>query len=88
MATVRGRALFHVGVHAEEYGVVVRILKADNVHVRAERHLVHEVQLQRADTTFLDFFFAQTVENPFHITAMVHVMVQIKVAIAGAFRIN
>ena len=88
MAAVRGGALFHVGVHAEEYGVVVRILKADDVHVRAERHLVYKVQLQRTDAAFLDFFFAQAIENPFHVAAMVHMVIQIQVAIAGAFCIN
>ena len=45
VTAVCGGALFHVGVHAEEYRVVVRVLEADDVHVRAERYLVYEVQL-------------------------------------------
>ena len=43
MAAVRGGTLFHIGVHAEEYRVVVRVLETDDVHVRAERHLVYEI---------------------------------------------
>ena len=45
VAAVRGRALFHVGIHAEEYGVVVCVLESDDVHVGTQRNLVYEVQL-------------------------------------------
>ena len=88
VAAVRGRTLFHVGVHSEEYGVVVGVLEADDVHVRAERDLVHKVQLQRTYAPFLDFLLRKTVHDPVDIAAVVYMVVYIEVAVAGSFRIN
>ena len=83
MATVGGRALFHVGVHPEEYGVVVRVLESDDVDVGTERYLLYKVQLDGTDSAFLEFLLRKAVDNPVHVAAVVHVVVDVKVAVAG-----
>ena len=88
MAAVGGGALFHVGVHAEKDCMVVGILESDDVYVGAERDLVYEVQLERTDSAFLDFLLGKAVHDPVHVAAVVNMVVDVEVAVAGVFRIN
>lgn len=88
MATVCRRAFFHVGVHSEKYGVVVRILEPDDVDVGTERNLLDKIQLDGTYPAFFEFLFRKAVDNPVHIAAMVHVVVDVEVAVTGSFCIN
>lgn len=88
MAAVGGWALFHVGVHSEEYGVVVRILESDNVDVGAERYLLYKIQLDGANPAFLEFLLRKAIHNPVYVAAVVDMVIDVKVAVAGVFCIN
>ena len=85
MATVGGRAFFHIGVHSEEYRMVVRILKADDVDVGAEWNLLYKIQLDGTDSAILEFLLRKAVDNPVHVAAVVHVVVDVKVAVTGFY---
>lgn len=80
------RVFFHVGgVHPEDDGVMVGILEPDQVHFLPKRNLMDEVQLQGTNSSFLQFFSGEAVHDPVYITAVVYVMVDVHVAIAGLF---
>ena len=56
-----------VGVHAEDVGVVVRVLEAHDVDLGAQRNLRDIVHLYGTDATVLDFVHVERVHDPVHV---------------------
>ena len=81
--------LGHVGgVHAKDVGVVVGVLEAHQVHLLAQGNLLDVVHLYGTDAPVPDFFFAEHVGNPVYVTAVVHVLVHVQVAIVGGLLLH